>query len=146
MFSIRSCPLKLVHDPQSWNASRLSGFLCGRFAVDFASSWGMTSVHGVPLCSSRLSFHYALALSVTHARAWCPREQEARIDSGAGRTADERDGVLLHKSADTLRVGERNHQGLDNQLIAGRPVIETMSRVRRHSRLGGLLNFYQRAA
>jgi transposase InsO family protein len=41
---------------------------------------------------------------------------------------------------------ERNHQGLDNQLISGRPVIETISRVRRHSRLGGLLNYYQRAA
>jgi transposase InsO family protein len=42
--------------------------------------------------------------------------------------------------------GERNHQGLDNRLISGQPVIETTSRVRRHSRLGGLLNFYQRAA
>jgi hypothetical protein len=42
--------------------------------------------------------------------------------------------------------GERNHQGLDNRLISGPLVIETMSRVRRHSRLGGLLNFYQRAA
>ena len=42
--------------------------------------------------------------------------------------------------------GERNHQGLDNQLISGPPAFETMSRVRRHSRLGGLLNFYQRAA
>ena len=42
--------------------------------------------------------------------------------------------------------GERNNQGLDNQLISGPPVIETMSRVRRYSRLGGLLNFYQRAA
>ena len=42
--------------------------------------------------------------------------------------------------------GERNHQGLDNQLISGRPVIETMNCVRRRSRLGGLLNFYQRAA
>jgi transposase InsO family protein len=42
--------------------------------------------------------------------------------------------------------GERNHQGLDNQLISGPPIIETVSRVRRHSRLGGLLNFYQRAA
>jgi Nucleotidyl transferase AbiEii toxin, Type IV TA system len=38
---------------------------------------------------------------------------------------------------------ERNHQGLDNQLISGRPAIETMNCVRRRSRLGGLLNFYQ---
>ena len=42
--------------------------------------------------------------------------------------------------------GERNHQGLDNRLISGPPVIQTMSRVRRRPRLGGLLNFYQRAA
>jgi transposase InsO family protein len=42
--------------------------------------------------------------------------------------------------------GERNHQGLGNRLIAGPPVIDRTSRVRRHSRLGGLLNFYERAA
>ena len=42
--------------------------------------------------------------------------------------------------------GERNHQGLDNRLIAGTPVIDIASRVRRHRRLGGLLNFYKRAA
>ena len=42
--------------------------------------------------------------------------------------------------------GERNYQGLDNRLISGPPVIEITSRVRRRSRLGGLLNFYQRAA
>ena len=41
---------------------------------------------------------------------------------------------------------ERNHQGLDNRLISGLPVIESTSRVRRRSRLAGLLNFYQRAA
>jgi putative transposase len=41
---------------------------------------------------------------------------------------------------------ERNHQGLDNRLIAGTPVIDIASRVRRRCRLGGLLNFYQRAA
>ena len=41
---------------------------------------------------------------------------------------------------------ERNHQGLDNRLIAGPPVIEMTSRVRRRPRLGGLLNFYERAA
>ena len=41
---------------------------------------------------------------------------------------------------------ERNHQGLDHRLIAGTPVIESTSRVRRHPRLGGLLNFYERAA
>ena len=38
---------------------------------------------------------------------------------------------------------ERNHQGLDNRLIAGTPVIDMTSR---RPRLGGLLNFYERAA
>jgi transposase InsO family protein len=42
--------------------------------------------------------------------------------------------------------GERNHQGLDNRLISGPPVINMTSRVRRRARLGGLLNFYERAA
>jgi hypothetical protein len=41
---------------------------------------------------------------------------------------------------------ERNHQGLNNRLIAGTPVIGRASCVRRRSRLGGLLNFYERAA
>ena len=42
--------------------------------------------------------------------------------------------------------GERNHQGLDNRLVSGPPVINMTSRVRRRVRLGGLLNFYERAA
>ena len=41
---------------------------------------------------------------------------------------------------------ERNHQGLDNRLIAGTPVIDQAGRVRRHPRLGGLLNYYERAS
>jgi transposase InsO family protein len=41
---------------------------------------------------------------------------------------------------------ERNHQGLGNRLISGAPVIQMTHRVRRHARLGGLLNFYHRAA
>ena len=41
---------------------------------------------------------------------------------------------------------ERNHQGLDNQLIAGTPVMDMTSRVQRRPRLGGLLTFYRRAA
>ena len=41
---------------------------------------------------------------------------------------------------------ERNHQGLDNRLISGPTTIEMTSRVRRRPRLGGLLNFYERAA
>ena len=41
--------------------------------------------------------------------------------------------------------GERNHQGLENALIAGTPT-DTAGRLRRHQRLGGLLNYYSRAA
>ena len=41
---------------------------------------------------------------------------------------------------------ERNHQGLDNRLIAGRPSADAVGCVRRRSRLGGLLNYYERAA
>jgi putative transposase len=36
---------------------------------------------------------------------------------------------------------ERNHQGLDNWLIMGTPVADEAGRVRRRSRLGGLLNY-----
>jgi transposase InsO family protein len=42
--------------------------------------------------------------------------------------------------------GERNHQGLDNELIAGAPSGEDGHRIRRRQRLGGLLNYYCRAA
>jgi putative transposase len=41
---------------------------------------------------------------------------------------------------------ERNHQGLENVLIAGAPVASTVGRIRRRPRLGGLLNYYDRAA
>jgi transposase InsO family protein len=41
---------------------------------------------------------------------------------------------------------ERNHQGLGNILIAGRPTTNTHGRIRRRPRLGGLLNYYERAA
>jgi putative transposase len=40
---------------------------------------------------------------------------------------------------------ERNHQGLENALIEGAPTISG-GRVHRHQRLGGLLNYYRRAA
>lgn len=36
---------------------------------------------------------------------------------------------------------ERNHQGLAHELIAGTPATDTAGRMRRHRRLGGLLNF-----
>ena len=42
--------------------------------------------------------------------------------------------------------GERNHQGLDNELIAGAPATGTVGRIHRRPRLGGLLNYYARAA
>ena len=41
---------------------------------------------------------------------------------------------------------ERNHQGLDNRLITSAPMIHQAGRVKRRLRLGGLLNFYERAA
>jgi len=41
--------------------------------------------------------------------------------------------------------GERNHQGLGNELIDGAPLIDGADRIRRHQRLGGLLNYYWRA-
>ena len=40
---------------------------------------------------------------------------------------------------------ERNHQGLDNALIEEQPA-DRSGRVHRQQRLGGLLNYYQRAA
>ncbi len=41
--------------------------------------------------------------------------------------------------------GERNHQGLDNELIRRAPApADTNGRVRRRERLGGLLNYYHR--
>jgi len=42
--------------------------------------------------------------------------------------------------------GERNHQGVGNELINGPPTQARVGRVRRCSRLGGLLNYYARAA
>jgi putative transposase len=42
---------------------------------------------------------------------------------------------------------ERNHQGIENGLIAGAPEpANTNGRIVRRERLGGLLNFYHRAA
>jgi len=40
---------------------------------------------------------------------------------------------------------ERNHQGLENALIEGAPTANG-GRVHRQQRLGGLLNYYRRAA
>jgi putative transposase len=42
---------------------------------------------------------------------------------------------------------ERNHQGIENALIAGAPAANgAVGRIRRRARLGGLLNYYDRAA
>ena len=41
---------------------------------------------------------------------------------------------------------ERNHQGIENALIAGALATSGLGRIRRHPRLGGLLNYYDRAA
>ena len=41
---------------------------------------------------------------------------------------------------------ERNHQGIENTLIAGAPATDLVGRIRRRPRLGGLLNYYDRAA
>jgi putative transposase len=42
--------------------------------------------------------------------------------------------------------GERNHQGLDNELINGAPPASGGHRIRCRQRLGGLLNYYARTA
>lgn len=42
---------------------------------------------------------------------------------------------------------ERNHQGIGNKLIESAPTVqEGGGRIRRRQRLGGLLNYYSRAA
>ena len=41
---------------------------------------------------------------------------------------------------------ERNHQGLENRLISETPAADPTGYIRRRSRLGGLLNYYERAA
>jgi putative transposase len=41
---------------------------------------------------------------------------------------------------------ERNHQGVGNELIDGVPPVDGVTRIRRRQRLGGLLNYYDRAA
>jgi hypothetical protein len=41
---------------------------------------------------------------------------------------------------------ERNHQGIENRLIAGPPATSTVGRIRRRPRLGEVLNYYERAA
>jgi transposase InsO family protein len=55
-------------------------------------------------------------------------------------------GVRFRSTCATNHA-ERNHQGLGNVLIEGAPSpANTNGRVERRERLGGLLNFYRRAA
>jgi putative transposase len=42
--------------------------------------------------------------------------------------------------------GERNHQGIGNELIIAAPTRHANAAVRRRQRLGGMLNYYYRAA
>jgi putative transposase len=41
---------------------------------------------------------------------------------------------------------ERNHQGLGNRLIVATVAVQKNGRIQRKQRLGGLLNYYYRAA
>jgi transposase InsO family protein len=41
---------------------------------------------------------------------------------------------------------ERNHQGLENRLIEWSALVHRAGQIRRRPRLGGLLNYYERAA
>ena len=41
---------------------------------------------------------------------------------------------------------ERNHQGIENTLIEGALATDSVGRIRRRPRLGGVLNYYERAA
>ena len=62
-------------------------------------------------------------------------------------TRQEHRDALRHTSANQLSTHrQRNHQGLDNRLIAGSPVTDRTGGVRCRGRLAALLNFYERAA
>jgi hypothetical protein len=50
-------------------------------------------------------------------------------------------GDVLHCLCD-----RRNHQGLENELIDGAPSLERSHRIGRRQRLGGIRNYYNRAA
>jgi hypothetical protein len=41
---------------------------------------------------------------------------------------------------------ERNHQEIENTLIEGAAATDRVGRIRRRPRLGGVLNYYERAA
>ena len=41
---------------------------------------------------------------------------------------------------------ERNHQWIENTLIEGAPATDSVGRIRRRPRLGGVLNYYEHAA
>ena len=66
------------------------------------------------------------------------------LPSSADRRLQREPGRELHYIEHYHR--ERNHQGIENTLIEGGPVISIVGRIRRRTRLGGLLNYYERAA
>ena len=51
----------------------------------------------------------------------------------------------IHQFLDHYHL-ERNHQGLENRLIPMKGKVNTEGRIERRERLGGLLNYYYRAA
>ena len=67
---------------------------------------------------------------------------------GAGELPESLQPLLCFQQAQlTLKVFSRNnHQGLSNELIEGPGRSDPVGRIRRRPRLGGLLNYYARAA
>ena len=69
----------------------------------------------------------------------------ARIDAVAVVGRQRR--LVRHASLFVVHYhAERNHQGLDNELIQPRPRTDASGPVRRRQRMGGMLNYYCRAA
>lgn len=81
-----------------------------------------------------------------HAHPRCSQEFGHRVSRSTIAPLGERH----HRQAVAAFVAhdhrERNHQELDNEQIDGERVKGCLGRVRRHQRLGGLLNYYARAA
>ena len=96
--------------------------------------------------------HTQIRKILSHARAECQRVRgtlraiDQRGMSGSDGAAGERHFRRAVAEYVEHYHHERNHQGLDNRLIAGTPMCDMARGVRRRPRLGGLLNFYERAA
>jgi hypothetical protein len=115
----------------------------------------------VLICDRDRKWSHAVQLSSeTRASAWCssrnahqtrtptPSDSSGRsrknVSNASFHSVNGTSGTQSWTSSSTHR--ERNHQGLDNRLIAGTLVNDRTGRVRCRRRLGGLLNFYERAA